>query len=233
MGGVDEPNEVLAERDDGVAVLTLNRPARRNALTEESVQRLTAAVTESLDDPGTGALLLRGAGACFCSGIDTGAADFSDPAWSGRFHAAWRALHRTLAAADKPVVAALERAAVNAGAALALSADLLVAGRTAFLQIAEVERDMVARVNLAWLVARYGSARALDLALTARRADGEELYRLGIAYGCVDDTDVVSTSLELAKRLAGFPRTGVAETKRLIRAVAATEPGSLLAERDT
>jgi len=225
---VDEPNDVLAERDDGVAVLTLNRPARRNALTEESVQALTGAVTAALADPDVGALLLRGAGHCFCSGIDLGAADFADPGWSARFHGAWRTLHRTIAAADKPVVAALERAAVNAGAALALSADLLVAGRTAFLQIAEVERDMVARINLAWLVARYGSARALDLTLTARRVPGDELHRLGIAYASVADDAVGAEARDLAKRLAGFPRTGVAETKRLVRALAAVEPGALL-----
>lgn len=222
-------NEVLTERDDGVAVLTLNRPARRNALTEASVRRLTDGVTEALADDDVGALLLRGAGACFCSGIDLGAADFADPDWSARFHGAWTGLHRTLAAADKPVVAALERAAVNAGAALALSADLLVAGRTAFLRIAEVERDMVARVNLAWLVARYGSARALDLALTGRRASGEDLYRLGIAHACAPDDAVVPEALALAKRLAGFPRTGVAETKRLIRALSAVTPATLLA----
>ena len=234
-GWVNEPNtpaerDVRAERSGGVAVLTLNRPARRNALTEESVRELTAAVGAALDDPAVGALLLRGAGGCFCSGIDTGEADFADPGWSARFQGAWRTLHRTLAAADKPVVACLERAAVNAGAALALSADLLVAGRTAFLQIAEVERDMVARINLAWLVARYGSARALDLTLTARRATGDELYRLGIAYAAVDDAAVNTTALELAERLAGFPPTGVAETKRLIRALAAAEPGALLGD---
>lgn len=227
---VDGSEDVLVERGDGVAQLTLHRPERRNALTVASVRRLTAAVTGALDDPDVGALLLRGADHCFCSGIDLRAADTTpsgglDPAWSARFHAAWLELHRTLAAADKPVVAALERAAVNAGAALALSADLLVAGRASFLRIAEVERDMVARVNLAWLVARHGSARALDLTLTGRRVDGAELYRLGMAYACADDATpgdpsdgpVVETARRLAASLAALPRTGVTQTKRLIR----------------
>lgn len=222
--GEPEPGEVLVERADGVAVLTLNRPARRNAVTVASVRELDAAVAAALGDPDVGAVLLRGAGHCFCSGIDLRAADTTadgalDPAWSVRFHDAWLGLHRTIAAADRPVVAALERAAVNAGAALALSADLLVAGHTAFLQIAEVERDMVARINLAWLVARYGSARALDLALTGRRADGAELYRLGIAHAVVDDDAVDHTARGLATRLAGLPRTGVMRTKRLVRAL--------------
>ncbi|HEY3684531.1 MAG TPA: enoyl-CoA hydratase/isomerase family protein [Streptosporangiaceae bacterium] len=222
--GEPDADEVLVERSGGVAALTLNRPRRRNALTVASVRELTGAVTAALGDPDVGAVLLRGADHCFCSGIDLRAADTAadgalDPAWSGRFHDAWLGLHRTLAAADKPVVAALERAAVNAGAALALSADLLVAGRTAFLQIAEVERDMVARINLAWLVAKYGSGRALDLTLTGRRADGDELYRLGMAHACVEDDAVLHTAGELATRLAGLPRTGVAQTKRLVRAL--------------
>ena len=232
---VDGSDDVLVERDDGVALLTLNRPERRNALTVASVRRLTAAVAGALDDPGTGALLLRGAGHCFCSGIDLRAADTTpsgglDPAWSGRFHAAWLELHRTLAGADKPVVAAAERAAVNAGAALALSADLLVAGRASFLRIAEVERDMVARVNLAWLVARHGSARALDLTLTGRRVDGAELYRLGMAHAYADDADpgdpsegpVVAAARSLAAGLAALPRAGVTQTKRLIRTLEST-----------
>jgi enoyl-CoA hydratase len=201
--GEPDADEVLVERSGGVAALTLNRPRRRNALTVASVRELTAEVTAALGDPDVGAVLLRGAGHCFCSGIDLRAADTTADG--------------TLDAADKPVVAALERAAVNAGAALALSADLLVAGRTAFLQVAEVERDMVARINLAWLVAKYGSGRALDLTLTGRRADGDELYRLGMAHARVEDDAVLHTAGELATRLAGLPRTGVARTKRLIR----------------
>ncbi|MEV0703953.1 enoyl-CoA hydratase/isomerase family protein [Saccharopolyspora sp. NPDC050389] len=231
-----EPTDpVLVEHDAGVSVITLNRPRRRNALTADSVRRLAAAVTEALAEDGVGALLLRGAGGSFCSGIDlrdSGAVDGEalDPEWLRRFHAEWSALHGLLAAADKPVVAALEGAAVNAGAALALSADLLIAGRGAFLQIAEVQRNMVARINIAWLCARYGSARALDLTLTGRRADGAELHRLGIAHACAADDAVVADALDLAKRLAAYPRSGVAETKRLVRALelASGDPGALL-----
>ncbi|MEV0050722.1 enoyl-CoA hydratase/isomerase family protein [Saccharopolyspora shandongensis] len=213
---------VLVEHDAGVSVITLNRPRRRNALTEDSVRYLAEAVTEALADDEVGALLLRGADGCFCSGIDlrdAGAADGEalDPAWERRFQAEWSALHGLLAAADKPVVAALEGAAVNAGAALALSADLLVAGRGAFLQIAEVRRNMVARINIAWLCGRYGSARALDLTLTGRRADGAELHRLGIAHSCAADDAVVASALGLAGQLAAYPRAGIADTKRLIR----------------
>lgn len=223
---------VLVEYDSGVAVITLNRPQRRNALTVETVRRLAEAVNGALADEEVGALLLRGAGGCFCAGIDlrdSGAADGEapDPAWARHFHVEWVALHRLLAAADKPVVAALERAAVNAGAALALAADLLVAGRDSFLQIAEVQRNMVASVNIAWLCARYGSARALDLTLTGRRADGAELHRLGIAQDCVPDDEVETAALDLAKRLAALPCSGVAATKQLVRALA-RNPDELL-----
>lgn len=231
-----EPTDpVLVEHDSGVSVITLNRPRRRNALTADSVRCLAEAVTGALADDEVGALLLRGAEGCFCSGLDlrdSGAADGEapDPEWTRRFQAEWSALHGLLAGADKPVVAALEGAAVNAGAALALAADLLVAGRGAFLQIAEVQRNMVARINIAWLCGRYGSARALDLALTGRRADGAELHRLGIAHSCEADDAVLEAALGLARRLAAYPRPGVAETKRLVRALeqASGGPDALL-----
>lgn len=221
---MDDP--VLTELSGGVLEIALNRPERRNALNLESLDGLSAALAEAADSDDVRALLIRGAGGSFCSGIDLKAAGTPmDPDWMRRYAKGWGGVHRQVAALDKPVVVALQGAAVNAGAALALSGDLVVAGEGAFLQVGEVERDMVAPINIAWLCARYGSARALDLTLTGRRLPGAELYRLGMAVECVADAEVLEVARALAARVAGFPPGGVTGTKRAIRAVLAAAGG--------
>lgn len=200
--------------DGGVGELTLNRPARRNALGAAALAEFDEALAALGDE--VAVLVVRGAGGCFCSGIDLAEVP-REPADADAWSRRWQSVHTRLATLDVPVVAALERAAVNAGAALALAADLVVTGETAFLQIMEVAMGMVPWANTAWLVARHGAARALDLTLTGRRLAGPELMRLGLAHTCVPDADVIASARQLAVRLAGQPREAVAATKQLIR----------------
>lgn len=233
-GGRAMGDAVLTERSGGVLEIVLNRPERRNALNLESLDGLSAALGTAADTADVRVVLIRGAGGAFCSGIDLKSAGTPmDPEWMRAYGKGWGGVHRQIAALDKPVIIALERAAVNAGAALALSGDLVVAGREAFLQVGEVERDMVAPINIAWLCARYGSARALDLTLTGRRLPGPELYRLGMALECVDDAEVVEAARALAARVAGFPPGGVTGTKRMIRAVEAATGGDPASNLET
>jgi enoyl-CoA hydratase/carnithine racemase len=215
--------------DGGVGEITLNRPARRNALTATAVASFDAILAGLGDE--VAALVVRGAGGCFCSGIDLAELP-REPAAADAWSLRWQSLHTRLATLDVPVVAALERAAVNAGAALALAADLVVTGETAFLQIMEVAKGMVPWANTAWLVAKHGTARTLDLTLTGRRVAGPELVRLGLAHRCVPDAEVVDSARQLATQLAEQPRDAVAATKQLIRtlsdpaaAIATARPG--------
>ena len=115
------------------------------------------------------------------------------------------AAHSSLAACPLPVVVALERYAINGGAAFALAGDLIVTGETSWLQIAEVRLGMNAPMNLAWLVARYPMSTVLQIVLTGERVHGPDLHRLGIAYEVVDDDAVRTRAEELAATIAGFP----------------------------
>ena len=212
-------SELLTTRSgpgDRVAEIVLNRPRRRNALSAASVVALRDALAAVVVDPGISVILLRGSGGCFCSGIDLAELP-REPEQARRWTGTWSDVHRLLAGADVPVVAAVDGAAVNAGAALALSADLRVVGEAAFLQVQEVARDMVPWANAAWLAARYGPARTLDLVLTGRRVEGRELYRLGMAHSVVPDPEVLDRARDLATSLAGHPRRAVARTKALVR----------------
>ena len=201
------------------AEIVLNRPERRNAINGPLGEELAAAIGRADADDGVQAVLLRGADGAFCSGLDLKAFNADPPPdWMPRFPAIWRSAHKAIFECPKPIVVALERFAINGGAALALAADLLVAGETAFLQVGEVKQGMAAPYNMAWLRLRHSENTAAQLTLTGRRFPGSELASLGIAYAAVPDDDVVPTARRLVEELAAYPDGALARIKRLMRA---------------
>lgn len=198
--------EVLIERHDGWAELILNRPERRNAITGPVATALAAGLRSLDEDDEVQVVLLAGAGGAFCSGLDL--KEFNaepEPAWLPEFGASWRAVHVALFESTTPIIGALERFAINGGAALALACDLLVAGEQSFLQIGEVRQGMGAPYNLAWLALRHPEAVGSRLALLGERFAGGELAALGIAQWVVPDEQVLARARELARSIAEFP----------------------------
>ena len=211
--------EVELIEHEGWAEVVLNRPERRNAIDGALGERLAAAFGRLDADDGVHAVLLRGAGGAFCSGLDLKAFNAEPPPdWLPRFGAIWRSAHKAIYRSRKPIVAAMERYAINGGAALALAADLLVAGKTAFLQVGEVKMGMAAPYNMAWLRLRHGENTAAQIALTGRRFSGGELHRRGIAYAVADDDAVVETARALVVELASYPAGAAQRIKATLRA---------------
>ena len=208
MAVAEPTNEPLVRRSDrhGVAVIELNRPERKNAIVPPMLDELADHVNGASADPTVRAVLLCGAGGAFCSGLDLKeyAAD-PPPPWLGSTADSIRAAHTALGTCPHPIVVALERYAINGGAAFALAGDLIVTGETSWLQIAEVRLGMNAPMNLAWMVARYPMSTVLQIVLTGERIHGPELRRLGIAYDVVDDETVRGRAEDLAAMIAGFP----------------------------
>ncbi len=215
MNPSDDP--VFSTREGGVAEIVLNRPARRNAVTGPLAKRLHEEIVAATEDDEVAVLLLRGAGGAFCSGLDLGEfrAD-PPPDWMPAFSGLWLDVHAALYDCPKPIVAALERFAINAGSALALAADLLVAGEQAFLHVGEIQMGMAAPMNMAWLRLRHPESVAARLAIVGRRYTGPELVRMGVAAEVVDDDAVVDRSRELSATIAGYPPQGVRAIKRTI-----------------
>ncbi|MEQ8860939.1 MAG: enoyl-CoA hydratase/isomerase family protein [Pseudomonadales bacterium] len=210
---------VVIERHDGWAEVILNRPERRNAITGPLGTALDAALTALSGDPEVRAVLLRGAGGAFCSGLDLKAFNADPvPDWLAEFPRIWRGAHRALFRCDKPIVGALERYAINGGAALALACDLLVSGDSDFLQVGEVTLGMAAPYNLAWLSLRHSEAVNARVALIGERLAGPELVRLGIAQSSVADDTVVEAARSLCATLAGHPAGAAARIKSTLRA---------------
>ncbi|MEV5543715.1 enoyl-CoA hydratase/isomerase family protein [Saccharopolyspora shandongensis] len=205
--------DVLVRRHASWLQIELNRPDRRNALTAPMVAEIAKAVDRASTDDGVQAVLLSGAGGCFCSGLDLDHVAPGEP----EITAELAELHSRLAELDKPLVGALERAAVNAGAALALACDLLVIGRESFLMISEASMGVAAPHNLAWLLRKYDVNRALQLALGCERTYGPDMLRLGLASHCVSDPEVLTAARELTARIAGYGNSGGTRMKRAIR----------------
>ncbi len=204
---------VLATCHEGWGELVLNRPDRRNALAPESAKALREGLSDLLAG-GARVVLLRGEGGTFCSGLDV---DLFQGGAGAAWAADWTGFHRDLHACPAVVICALERYAINAGAALALGADLMVAGEGAVLTVGEAAIGMHAPMNLAWLRLKAPESVAAQLALGAGRMAGPDLHRLGLAWAVLPDAEVQDHARSAAIRMAGWPAGTLAGIKAALR----------------
>ncbi|MDG1206185.1 MAG: enoyl-CoA hydratase/isomerase family protein [Pseudomonadales bacterium] len=204
--------------DEGVGQLILNRPQQRNSLVGPLVWELAAGVTKLSEDADCKVIIIRGAEGYFCAGLDLKAlmAD-PQPAWRETFQQDWAGFHRQVYLCDKPIIGALEGFAIAGGSALAFACDFLVVGTKSFLHVSEVERDMMAPVNILWLKLRYSLQLGLKMAVLGERHYGEDLVRLGVADRCVDDNLVVDTALAMAHRFASFDLANLMKLKGALK----------------
>ena len=211
-------SEVTIEYHSGWAVVVLNRPEVKNAINGPLGVALADAFHSVDADDSVNVVVFRGAGGAFCSGLDLKAFN-ADPApdWLASFQNIWRGAHRAIFDCRKPIIGALERYAINGGAALALAADLLIAGDEAFLQVGEVKIGMTAPYNLAWLRLRHSETVASEIALIGDRYHGAQLKSLGIANRSVPDQQVIDSAREMAQQLAEYPAGALARIKSGLR----------------
>lgn len=199
-------SQVVRTETHGLRVdIILSRPERKNSITSELAEQLRDAIRAVSHDADTQCILLRGDGGVFCSGIDLAVS--GDGKKPGPMPA-WPEVHAALYASPVPVVVALEKYAINAGAALALAAPMVVAGESSFLQVGELAIGVAAPMCAAWLHLRHAPAVADRLVYLADRVSAPELLRLGVVTEVVPDADVVSRAEELADRIAGYPVAG-------------------------
>ena len=205
-------SEVAVERHgDGVAVLSLDAPERRNALTVAMADELVAACQELDADASVGAVVVRGAGGFFCAGGDraTLAEAGHDPA-APETYAGIGAVYRSFARVgelEPPTVAAVRGGAVGAGLNLMLATDLRIVGREARIVSGFLPIGLHPGGGHGALLGRTGAREAAAaLALFGERIDGARAAELGLAWAAVDDEDVEGTALELAARAGADPQ---------------------------
>lgn len=216
---------VLLERHDGWAEVVLNRPERKNAIEGTLADDFVEVMRAANSDASIRALVLRGAGGAFCSGLDLKAfAEQPEPAWKAGFAARWLEAHEELMVSRKAIIVALERYAINGGAALAIAGDLTICGKGAFLQVGEIQIGMGAPRNIAWLALRHSEATMARVCLLGDRIGADDLFRLGLVTEVVDDNQVLDRARACAQRLATFPAQAVESIKSGLRAASAQMP---------
>lgn len=200
------------ELDAGVALLTLNRPDKRNALSIELRERIAAELS-GLNSDRVGAVVLTGAGSAFCSGMDT--TQFGGDERNRR-RLVESSLACMAAAGDcpLPVVAAVNGPALAGGFVLALTADLRIAGGSAAFGFPELQRGIPP--SFAWARAALPAALARDLCISGRLLDAEEALAKGVVSELVDDDSMAEHALALAAEIASRPRAAILETKRRV-----------------
>jgi enoyl-CoA hydratase/carnithine racemase len=208
--------DVVCERDGAVAVIRLNRPAARNALSSRLVDRLAATLTALDDDPAVHVAVLTGAPPGFCAGSDLKELSAMAIPEMVRHEERTGLMARAVQTMGIPVVAAVEGFALGGGFLLATGCDVIVSADDARWQLPEVRLGWVPPWGLRTLVTRVGPAAAKRLAWGAEPLSGKDMYRLGAVDELASPGQALSVARALAGRLAALPPHAVASTKRAL-----------------
>jgi enoyl-CoA hydratase/carnithine racemase len=205
-------SDLLLSDRDGVRVLTLNRPEKRNALSIELRERLASALGE-LDPDRTGAVVIAAAGTAFCAGMDT--TQFGgDRRNRERLLESSTSCMRALGECPVPVLAAINGPALAGGFLLCLAADIRIAEPTARFGFPELPRGIPP--SFAWARAALPAALARELCISGRLLDAEAARAEGVVSELVAAGEAVPRAVAVATEIAGRPRAAIVETKRRI-----------------
>jgi len=214
---VNEPILLTSSESPAILVLTLNRPQKRNALSLELIEQVTAAVSAANGEPNRRVLILRGNGPAFCAGLDLKEA--ASPA--GGEKSADALSHMFAAIGNSPLVtiAAAHGAAMGGGAGLLSACDFVIAADDLTIAYPEVRRGLVAAL-VACLLRRQFSDRAVrELILLGQTIPAGRAMELGLVSQVVSAVELMSTAVDLAHRACRGAPTAIARSKRLLDAL--------------
>jgi enoyl-CoA hydratase/carnithine racemase len=212
--------ELLCEIRERVALITLNRPEARNALSDHLTPALRRMIKQCGDDPKVGALLITGTGNAFCAGGDVkGMRSNANAARAEKtfeervadLRVKQRTLTGALMAVRKPTVAALPGPAAGAGLALALACDIRIAAESAIMATGYARIGLTGDYGISWLLTRLaGTSRARELMFLSERLDARRCEALGLVNRVVPDAELREAAFALAKSLAEGPSIALA-----------------------
>jgi enoyl-CoA hydratase/carnithine racemase len=208
--------QVTLHREGAVARLTLDRPAKHNAITNAMAGQLADHARTINADESIRAVLLEGAGTrAFCAGMDLKAIEAFPTAWDFRHRPDYPGAIRSI---RKPVVAALKGWALGGGFELALAADIRLAAPSTRIGFPEVTRGWVGGGGASQLLPRLiGTGQAMRLLLTGDTIEADEAHRLRLVEQLVAEDALADTALALCRKLAGFSPVAVQAVKAAVR----------------
>ena len=208
---------VLLDIADGVATLTLNNPDERNTMTAPMVAEIVAAMDRIEGDSAIGALVVTGTAPAFCAGANLGNLAEADGESLGVIYEGVLRIARS----PLPTIAAVNGAAVGAGMNLALGCDVRIAAKRAKFDTRFLQLGIHPGGGHTWMLRRIvGPQVTAATVLFGEVLDGAEAQRVGLAYRCVEDADLLTVAQEMAARAASAPRELVIETKKTLAAMA-------------
>ena len=209
--------DLLLEKKDGIATITLNAPDKLNAMSTKMKESLLSAMDDVNKDDNVKVVILTGAGRGFCAGADltelTGAPKAAPSIYERLAGPPRPAFFRL----EKPAIAAVNGACVGAGLSLALSCDIRIASDkakfgSAFIKLGATPDNAMSY----WLPRIMGTAAALEFLLTGKIVVGEEAKQLGLVSRVVPPEEVMKVSQELAAQMTQYPLIALSLTKRLV-----------------
>ena len=210
--------ELLIDDHGAVRVLTMSRPDKRNALNLSLSEALLAALLEADKAEGVRAIVLTGAGLAFCAGADLSefaALSAANAALVERRADITAKLHGVFSQLTKPVVTAINGAAMGGGAGLALAGDIALISATAKLGYPEVKHGIVASVVMANLIRQAGRKAAFELVATGEPIDAARALTLGLVNRVVAPEGLMGEAMQTAQKLAAVAPQALAATKAL------------------
>ncbi len=213
---MSEPLKI--ERDGQVLVLTLNRPEKKNAITDAMYAALAGALEAAESDKAVRAILIRAEGETFCAGNDISDFILVATGQRGPAEAAVVRILRALATAEKPLVAAVKGAAIGIGATLLLHCDLVYVAEDAQLKTPFADLALTPEAASSLLLPlRIGHQRAFAMFALGEALSGRQAADLGLANAALPAWQVDAEALKAAQALAVRPTGALVQTKRLMR----------------
>jgi 2-(1,2-epoxy-1,2-dihydrophenyl)acetyl-CoA isomerase len=213
--------DIRVEKKDGIALLTLNRPDKLNAVTWDSWRQIGEAVRELGEDDEARVLVLTGSGRGFCSGTDLAAvvSGSGEPPPAASRGARLRSRYlggADLLACPKPTIAAVNGVAAGAGLSLSLACDIRIASDKARFSAIWSRRALVPDMGCSYTLPRIvGISKALELMYTGEMVEAQEALAIGLVSQVVPADDLMPTAMALAERIAKGPPIAIELTKRL------------------
>ncbi len=210
---------VLSELDeDGVLLVTLNRPHRKNAFDEAQWDALGRTLDEAREDPAVAVVVLCGAGGNFSSGVDLASFGEERPPRDDGKPSGFFACVDSIFAFDKPLLAAVQGVAVGGGCTIAIASDIVYVGRSVRMRLPFANLGLVPEIASSYtLQAAIGRQRAAELMFTAEWIDAERALEVGMAARAFPDEELLDATLAKAREIAQWPVSSLRAIKRTLQ----------------
>jgi methylglutaconyl-CoA hydratase len=208
------PVVLVEKQTPQTTVVTLNRPERRNALTLELLNELNVAIKAAAEQPQERVLILRGAGAAFCTGLD-----LKEAADQTKAHATAEMVANTLVTLSQTrlvTIAAIHGAAVAGGAGIMSACDFVIAAERTKIGYPEVRRGLIAGLVMTFLRRQVGERNMRELLLGSELIDAERAKKIGLVNRVVAQEDLMNEAQKFAEAVLQGAPDALAQTKRLI-----------------